>query len=121
MTRRQAGPVPIGRVRGKVAIGMPRLLDPAARLGYEGYVAHGLNDLIDRFVVRDGNRWTLATYVFPTHADQSSRLQTIVDEVDPAQTLTGLTVVNQELARGFIPQFIKGLAIGTRQEEQWTR
>ena len=48
---------------------VPRLLDPAARLSYEGYVAHGLNDLIDRFVVRDGNRWTLATYVFPTNAD----------------------------------------------------
>ena len=92
---------------------VPRLLDPAARLSYDGYVAHGLSDLIDRFVARDGNRWTLATYVFPTNTDQSSRLQTIVDGVDPAQTLTGLTVVNQELARGFLPQFITGLAIGT--------
>ena len=92
---------------------VPRLLDPAERLSYDGYVAHGLNDLIDRFVVHDGDRWTLATYVFPANADQSSRLQTIVDAVDPAQTLTGLTVVNQELARSFLPQFIKGLAIGT--------
>ena len=92
---------------------VPRLLDPAIRLSYEGYVAHGLNDLIDRFVVHEGNRWTLATYVFPTNTDQSSRLQTIVDEVDRAQTLTGLTVVNQELARGFLPQFVKGLTIGT--------
>jgi predicted RND superfamily exporter protein len=92
---------------------VPRLLDPAARLSYDGYVAHGLNDLIDRFVVHDGDRWILATYVFPANADQSSRLQAIVDAVDPAQTLTGLTLVNQELARSFVPQFIKGLAIGT--------
>ena len=92
---------------------VPRLLDPAQRLSYDGYVAHGLNDLIDRFVVHDGDRWTLATYVFPANADQSSRLQTIVDAVDPAQTLTGLTVVNQELGRSFLPQLIKGLAIGT--------
>ena len=33
---------------------LPRLLDPAERLSYDGYVAHGLGDLIDRFVVRDG-------------------------------------------------------------------
>ena len=92
---------------------LPRLLDPAERLSYDGYVAHGLADLIDRFVVHDGDRWTLATYVFPANADQSSRLQTVVDAVDPAQTLTGLAVVNQELARNFVPQFIKGLAIGT--------
>jgi predicted exporter len=92
---------------------VPRLLDPAARLSYDGYAAHGLNDLIDRFVAHDGDRWTLATYVFPTNADQSSRLQTIVDSVDPTQTLTGLSPVNKELARSFLPQLIKGLAIGT--------
>ena len=40
-------------------------------------------------------------------------MQAIVDAVDPAQTLTGLTLVNRELARSFLPQFIKGLAIGT--------
>jgi predicted RND superfamily exporter protein len=92
---------------------LPRLLDPAERLSYDEYVAHGLGDLIDRFIVRDGHGWTLATYVFPSHADQASRVQRIVDEVDPSQTFTGLTLVNRELARSFLPQFVKGLAIGT--------
>ncbi len=92
---------------------VPRLLDPTERLSYDGYVAHGLTALIDRFVVHDRDRWTLATYVFPANVDQSSRVQTIVEAVDPAQTLTGLTLVNRELARSFLPQFIKGLAIGT--------
>ncbi len=92
---------------------LPQLLDPAARLTYEGYVSHGLDDLVDRFVVRDRDRWTLATYIFPSSAAQSSRVQAIVDEIDPAQTLTGLPLVNRELARTFLPQFIKGLAIGT--------
>jgi len=92
---------------------LPRLLDPAERLTYDGYVAHGLGDLIDRFIVRDGRRWTLATYVFPSNADQASRVQRIVDEVDPSQTFTGLTLVNRELAGSFLPQFAKGLAIGT--------
>jgi len=76
-------------------------------------------ELVNRFVVHDGERWILATYVFPANADQSSRLQTIVDAVDPAQTLTGLTLVNQELARSFVPQLIKGLAIGTLIVHDW--
>jgi predicted RND superfamily exporter protein len=92
---------------------LPQLFDPAARLTYDGYVSHGLADLIDRFVVHDRDRWVLATYVFPGSAEQSSHVQTIVDAIDPAQTLTGLPLVNRELARTFLPQFIKGLTIGT--------
>jgi predicted exporter len=92
---------------------LPRLLDPAERLTYDGYVAHGLRDLLDRFVVREDDRWTLATYVFPSSADQTTGVQRIVDAVDPAQRFTGLTLVNRELARSFLPQFIKGLVIGT--------
>ena len=76
-------------------------------------VAHGLGDLLDRFIVRDADRWTLATYVFPSSAEQTARVQAIVAAVDPAQAFTGLTLVNRELARSFVPQFIKGLAIGT--------
>jgi len=92
---------------------LPQLLDPAARLTYDGYVSHGVADLIDRFVAHDRDRWTLATYVFPSSAGQASRVRTIVDAIDSAQTLTGLPLVNRELARTFLPQFIKGLAIGT--------
>jgi len=92
---------------------LSRLFDPSERLTYDGYVAHGLGDLLDRFIVRDGDRWTLATYVFPSSAEQTDRVQAIVAAVDPAQEFTGLTLVNRELARSFIPQFIKGLAIGT--------
>jgi uncharacterized protein len=92
---------------------LPHLLDGSARLTYDGYVAHGLGDVVDRFVVRDGSRWTLATYVFPTSSDQVARVQRSVGAVDPSATLTGLTLVNRELARSFLPQFIKGLAIGT--------
>jgi uncharacterized protein len=92
---------------------LPKLLDPSARLSYDGYVSHGLGDLIDRFVVRDGNRWTLATYVFPTHAGQTPHVQAIVDATDRQQAFTGLALVNRELARSFLPQFLKGLTIGT--------
>jgi predicted RND superfamily exporter protein len=40
-------------------------------------------------------------------------VQQIVDAVDPAQQFTGLPLVNRELAGSFLPQFIKGLLIGT--------
>jgi predicted exporter len=92
---------------------LPRLLDPNERLTYDGYVNHGLGDLLERFIVGDGGRWTLATYVFPTTVTETAKVQQIVDEVDPAQRFTGLTLVNRELARSFLPQFVKGLAIGT--------
>jgi len=92
---------------------LPRLFDHEERLTYDGYVQHGLGDLLDRFIVRDGNQWTLATYVFPANGEQTARVKTIVDSVDRRQQFTGLTLVNAELARSFLPQFIKGLAIGT--------
>ncbi len=91
---------------------LPELLDVSQRLRYDDYVRHGLGDLIARFVVRNHGRWQLATYVFPSADEDVPRLQTIVDQIDPAQTLTGLPLVNQELARTFLGEFLKGLAIG---------
>jgi predicted exporter len=92
---------------------LPHLFDRAERITYDGYVSHGLGDFIERFVIREPGRWTLATYVFPANAGETNHVQAIVDAVDPSATLTGLPLVNRELARSFLPQFIKGLAIGT--------
>jgi predicted exporter len=92
---------------------IPKLLNPAEHLTYDGYVSHGLTDLVDRLIVREDGRWTLATYVFPTTPDQVARVQGIVDDTDRQQSFTGLTLVNRELARSFLPQFLKGLTIGT--------
>jgi len=92
---------------------LPRLLDPSHRLAYDDYVAHGLGDIIGRFVTRDHDRWILATYLFPSSTGDIPAIQTLVDAVDPGQTLTGLQLVNKELAARFLPQFFKGLSIGT--------
>jgi len=82
-------------------------------LNYDGYVQHGLADLIGRFVARDDGRWLLATYAFPSRPDDVAALQAAVKNTDPAATLTGLPLVNQELADRFLPEFGKGLSIGT--------
>jgi predicted RND superfamily exporter protein len=92
---------------------LPRLLDPRQRLSYDGYVAHGLGDLVGRFVSHGSREWTIATYVFPRNAEELFAIQQAVDAIDPSQTLTGLQLVNRELSRKFLPQFVKGLAIGT--------
>ena len=92
---------------------VPRLLDSTLRLTYDGYVSNGFSDLISRFIAQRAGEWTLATYVFPETPEELTAIQTVVDAVDPAQTLTGLPLVNKELSRRFLPQFLKGLAIGT--------
>jgi predicted RND superfamily exporter protein len=89
------------------------ILDSSQRLTYDGYRSHGLSDLIDRFVVRTDRQWTIVTYAFPEDAHQAQQLQDIVRRVDPGQTVTGLPLVNRELSQRFLPQFLKGLAIGT--------
>jgi predicted RND superfamily exporter protein len=92
---------------------VPRLLDSSLRLTYDEYVSNGFRDLVSRFISHSAGEWTLATYVFPRTPEELTAVQTVVDAVDPAQTLTGLPLVNRELSRRFMPQFLKGLAIGT--------
>jgi len=92
---------------------LPALLDPGQRLTHDDFISHDAGDLIGRFVARDGERWRLATYVFPTTSEQVSRVRAAVNDIDSSQTLTGLPLVNEELARRFVPDFMTGLGIGT--------
>ncbi|MPY88992.1 MAG: MMPL family transporter [Luteitalea sp.] len=92
---------------------LPRLLDPEQRLSYQGYVSHGLGDITSRFVSHQEGSWALATYVFPRGADEIARVDAVVRQVAPNQQLTGLPLVNAELAARFLPEFLKGLAVGT--------
>jgi predicted exporter/lauroyl/myristoyl acyltransferase len=92
---------------------LPALLDPSNRLTFDGYTSQGLGDVVRRFVSRDGARWLVASYVFPSSPDQVAALEQRVRELDASATLTGLPVVNRELADRFLPEFAKGLAIGT--------
>ena len=90
---------------------IPRLLNPE-RLTYENYKDHGLGDLIGRFVSSAPDGWTLATYAFPSNADQARALEAAAS-ADGTGRLTGLALVNRELAAQFVPQFLRGLSIGS--------
>jgi predicted RND superfamily exporter protein len=91
---------------------LPSLLDPEAHLAYADFDRHRLGDLIRRFIVRSPEGWTLASYAFPADAAQRHALQRTVG-AHPGVQLTGLTLVNEELAERFLPQFARGLAIGS--------
>jgi predicted RND superfamily exporter protein len=92
---------------------LPRLLMPSDDLTYDGYASHGLDDLVGRMVSAGEGRWTLATYVFPRTADEATQLAAVVRETGSSQRLTGLPLVNAELARSFLPQFLRGLLAGS--------
>ena len=92
---------------------VPRLLDPNERISYDGLMAHGLESIVSRFVVRRDGRYQAVTYLYPQQTVDIDALSRIVRNVDPRLRLTGLPAINQELRQQFFPQFLKGIAIGT--------
>jgi hypothetical protein len=92
---------------------LPRMLDVDQRLTYDGYLQHGLGDLVGRFVSQQGNDWTVASYAFPSSSEQVATLKQVVQDSGGHAILTGVPLVNRELAERFVPQFTKGLLAGT--------
>jgi predicted RND superfamily exporter protein len=92
---------------------VPRLLDSSQRLTVAGYKAHGLGGLLERFVVQTTAGWRIASYAFPSTDSQITAVQQAIARVNPTATLTGLPLVNRELSDRFLPQFIRGLTLGT--------
>jgi predicted exporter len=92
---------------------LPRLLDGAQRLTVDGYEDHGLGDLIGRFAAKTSDGWLLASYAFPRDENEAAGLATIVEKDQGTAVLTGLPLVNRELAARFLPQFLTGLGIGS--------
>jgi uncharacterized protein len=92
---------------------VPKLLDPRERITYDGLIAHGLESIVSRFVVRRDGRYQAVTYLYPQQTVDIDALRRIVLSVDPRLRLTGLPAINHELRQQFFPQFLKGIAIGT--------
>jgi uncharacterized protein len=92
---------------------LPRLIDATQRLTADGFRANGLGDILDRFVVASNNRWLLATYAFPASADEQAALRAAAAAGGDGLVLTGLTSVNAEMSASFLPQFLRGLGVGS--------
>jgi hypothetical protein len=92
---------------------LPVMLNGAERLTFDGFAARGLGDVLERFVVKTPGGWFVASYVFPTTEVQVSAIETAIRAGGSSGTLTGLPLVNRELSDRFLPQFLRGLGIGT--------
>ena len=94
-----------GRVR--------KMISPETALRFDDFAAHGLDDLVGRFIVRDGPTWLLASYVFPDDERALPAVERVVADADGDAVLTGVPLVNRELSAAFTPQFLRGLQIGS--------
>jgi len=79
---------------------LPGVLDPDARLTREGYAAHGLGDVVGRFVADGPDGPIVVSYATPdTPAARGALAETVA--ADPSLVLTGIPVVNATLAHRF--------------------
>jgi predicted RND superfamily exporter protein len=75
-------------------------------------MSHGLGPIVSRFLIRRNG--STRGHVSLSAADNGSdALTSVIKRVDPRLRLTGLPAINHELSKGFFPQFLKGLAVGT--------
>ncbi len=92
---------------------LPRMLDPATRITYGGLVDHGLSPLLSRYVQRGPEGFIAVVYLYPRDTGDLDRLPALVARTAPSFQLTGVPFVNRELAARFLPQFLRGVAIGS--------
>jgi predicted exporter len=88
------------------------LLDPTSRLTWEGYVERGLEDLLSPYVARTPGGFVTAAYVRPRSREDVDAVRAAVHAVGSPLQLTGLPVVNEELADRLVPQFLLGVGLG---------
>jgi predicted RND superfamily exporter protein len=89
-----------------------RLLDPSARITYDGLIDHGLAPVVSRFLVHRNGLYESAQYLYATAPVDIDALDQLVRAVDPALHLTGLPAINHDLRLRFFRQFVQGVAIG---------
>jgi len=88
------------------------MLDPSTRLTYDGLVGHGLSPLVSRYVARTPQGFLVAVYLYPRNPADLDRLTALLQSTAPSFHLTGVPVVNRELADRFAPQFLTGFTVG---------
>ena len=90
---------------------LPHLLDARQAITFEDLRAHGLGDVVERFVRHDGTEYLVVTYVTATDAAAVAALQAEVARA-PGIVLTGLPLVNAALAARLPRELSLGLGVG---------
>jgi uncharacterized protein len=92
---------------------LPVLLDTRARVTYDGFVSHGLGDMLDRSIVKRDGLWTVVTYLSPSTPAAVDGVRRAVAAAGGTARLSGLPAVNREMAERFTPEFAKGVSVGS--------
>jgi hypothetical protein len=74
---------------------LPALIGSDTRLTLDGYRAHGLADLLSRFVAERSGVVTTVAYVTATSASDLDRVEQTVRALGPPLRLTGIALVNR--------------------------
>jgi predicted RND superfamily exporter protein len=91
---------------------LPRLLDAGQRLSFQGFLDHGLSDIISRFVVRTEDGYLTVAYIYPRPSFDRPAVEAAVAGLGPGLSLTGIPLVNRELSQAFLPELLQGLLLG---------
>jgi hypothetical protein len=91
---------------------LPRVMDPRQTLSIDGYRSHGLADVLTRFVAEHDGQYSAVTYIYPHGAEDLAGAERAVASVGAPMALTGLPLVNRDLADRFPREFVKGAIIG---------
>ncbi len=89
------------------------LFDPEVRITLQGLLEHGLGPIVSRFVVRHDTGYMAVAYLHPETESDVSRLAGVVAAIDPSLLVTGQALVNGELRASLLPQFLKGVVLGS--------
>ena len=92
---------------------LPRLIDPDQRLTYQGYLDHGLGDVLSRFIVKQPDGFTTVSYIEVNGADDLAKAHAAVASSGSGATLTGVPAVNAALAAGFGRRFLIAMLAGS--------
>jgi hypothetical protein len=92
---------------------LPQLLDADATVTWEGLRAHGLGDMIDRYVVRSNGTYAAVAYAYPRTPREAEVLAEAVGRSAGGLRLTGTPLLNAELAERFWPHFSSAILGGS--------
>jgi len=92
---------------------LPRVLDPQQRLTYQGYLDHGLGDVISKYIARDPHGFATLAYIEVKDSGDLAKAHAAVTAAGSHAILTGIPLVNAALASGFGRQFVLAMVAGS--------
>jgi len=92
---------------------LPHLLDAFSQLTYDGYRSHGFGGLLAPYIVQTAGGFATAAYINPRSPADVDVVRRTLGAAAGSGQLTGLTIVNDEITKAFVPKFLSAVALGS--------